>query len=118
MDNLSARTCENRQHPRFLFKQAVKYQIGEYSSTDGSLSKDLSRGGMCLTVSQFVGVKDPVLIYLQQHGEANIIALKGVVAWIKMLADSELYQIGIKFDGSEEVIRREVNYIISDIKQS
>lgn len=116
MDKFIARTYENRQNPRFLFKHAVNYQIGEFSSVDGSLSKDLSCGGICLTVSQFVGVKEPVLIYLQRHDEANIIPLKGTVAWIKMLADSEQYQIGIKFDSSDDAIKREVNRVVEELK--
>lgn len=116
MDKSSAKTYDNRQYPRYLFRHAVKYQIGEYSSTEGSLSKDLSCGGICLTVSQFVGVKEPVLIYLQRYDEASVIALKGTVAWIKMLNDSELYQIGIKFDSSDDAIKREVNHIIVELK--
>ena len=116
MDKLSTKNHENRQYPRYLFKHAVKYQIGEYSITDGSLSRDLSCGGICLTVSQFVGVKEPVLIYLQRHDEAGVIALKGKVAWVKMLADSEQYQIGIKFDSSDDAVKREVNHIIVELK--
>lgn len=103
---------DKRQHPRYPFKKAVKYQIGEYSCPDGSLSRDLSRGGICLTVSQFVPVNGSVVLYLQRNQESKVIVVKGTVSWIKMLPDSERYQIGVHFEGLDESVQREVNNII------
>ncbi len=112
MDNPSDKSHNKRQHPRYPFKQAVKFQIGEYNCPDGSLSKDLSRGGICLTVSQFVPVKGSVVLYLQRHQAAKVIVVKGTVSWVKMLPDSERYQVGIHFEGLDEAVQREVNSII------
>ena len=103
---------DQRKHPRYPFKQAVKFQIGEYSCPDGSLSKDLSRGGICLTVSQFVPVKGIVVLYLQRYHESKVIVVKGTVSWVKMLPDSERYQIGVQFEDLDESVKREVNNII------
>ncbi len=103
---------DKRQYPRHPFKQAVKYQIGEYSCPDGSLSKDLSQGGICLTVSQFVPVKGCVVLYLQRSQESKVIVVKGTVNWIKMLPESDRYQIGVHFEGLDESVQREVNNII------
>ena len=112
MYNQNDKGRDKRQHPRFPFKQAVKFQIGEYTCPDGSLSKDLSRGGICLTVSRFVPVKSSVILYLQRQRESKIIVVKGTISWIKMLPDSERYQVGIHFEGLDESIQREVNRII------
>ena len=112
MDNPKDKSRDKREHPRYPFKQAVKFQIGEYSCPDGSLSRDLSRGGICLTVSQFVPVKGSVILYLQRYQEAHVIMVKGTVRWIKMLPDSERYQVGIHFEGLDESVQREVNSII------
>lgn len=103
---------DKRQHPRFPFKQAVKFQIGEYNCLDGSLSKDLSRGGVCLTVSQFVPVNGSVILYLQRNNQSKMTIIKGKVAWVKMLPDSEQYQIGVEFQGLDESVQKEVNSII------
>lgn len=103
---------DKRQHPRIPFKQAVKFQIGEYSCLDGSLSKDLSRGGVCLTVNQFVPVNSSVILYLQQNQQAKLVIVKGKVAWVKMLPDSDQCQIGVQFQGLDESVRMEVNNII------
>ena len=112
MDNQSDKGREQRQHPRFPFKQAVRFQIGEYNCPNGSLSRDLSRGGISLTVSQFVPVKGTVVLYLQRHQGSKVIVVKGTVSWIKMLPDSERYQVGIHFEGLDESVQREVNSII------
>lgn len=103
---------EKRQFPRFPFKQAVRYQIGEYNSPDGSLSKDLSRGGICLTVNRFVAVKSNIVIYLQMNKDSRLIQVKGTVSWVKIMPDSERYQVGIQFEPLEESIKNEVNRII------
>lgn len=117
MDNPNDKSREKRQHPRYPFKQAVKFQIGEYSCPDGSLSRDLSRGGICLTVNQFVPVKGSVILYLQEHRQAKIIVVKGTVSWVKMLPDSDRYQVGIQFEHMDESVQREVNSLIVALVQ-
>ena len=103
---------DKRQYPRIPFKEAVKFQIGEYSCLDGSLAKDLSRGGVCLTVNQFVPVNRPVILYLQQYQQSRLIVVKGKVVWVKMLPDSDQCQIGVQFEGLDKSVEMEVNRII------
>ena len=112
MDNLHEKGREKRQFPRFPFKQAVKFQIGEYSCPDGSLSKDLSRGGVCLIVNEFVAIKTNVVVYLQLNKESTLIQIQGVVAWVQIIPDSERYLIGVQFAPLEEFVKNEVNRII------
>ena len=112
MDSLHDKGREKRQFPRFPFKQAVKFRIGEYSCPDGSLSRDLSRGGICLTVNEFVAVKSLVVIYLQLNKESRLIQIQGIVSWVQIIPDSERYQVGIHFAPLEESIKNEVNRII------
>ena len=103
---------DKRQFPRFPFKQAVKFQTGEYHSPDGSLSRDLSRGGVCLTVNEFVPVKSTVAIHLQLNQESKIVEIKGTVAWVRILPESERYEIGIQFEPLRGPLQSEVNQIL------
>ena len=112
MDSQNDKSLNKRQYPRYPFKQAVKFQIGEFSCPDGCLSRDLSRSGICLTVSQFIPVKGSVILYLQQDQESKVIVVKGTISWIKTLLDSERYQVGIHFEGLDESVQREVNKIV------
>ena len=116
MDNLSDKGREKRRFPRFPFKQAVKFRIGEYNCPDGSLSKDLSRGGICLTVNEFLAVKSPVVIYLQLNQESRLIQVHGTVSWIQMIPDSERFYVGIQFDPLEGSVNNEVNRIIVSLR--
>lgn len=112
MDSHQDKGRDKRRFPRLPFKEAVKFQTGEFSSPDGSLSKDLSRGGICLTVNEFIPVKGEVIVYLQEHKEAQIVELRGIVAWVKILPESERYLIGVEFCDLDESTRREVNRIV------
>jgi c-di-GMP-binding flagellar brake protein YcgR len=103
---------DKRRFPRLSFKEAVKFQIGEYTLPDGSLSKDLSRGGISLTVNEFIPVKAPVIVYLQKNEESRVVELRGTVAWVKIIPESERFQIGIQFCDIDESARREVNRIV------
>jgi Tfp pilus assembly protein PilZ len=103
---------DKRRFPRLPFKEAVKFQTGEFNSPDGSLSRDLSHGGICLTINEFIPVKGEVILYIQREDEERVVELKGTVAWIKVIPDSERYQVGIEFHDLDESSRREVNRII------
>jgi c-di-GMP-binding flagellar brake protein YcgR len=103
---------DKRRFPRLPFKEAVKFQFGEYNCPDGSLSRDLSRGGICLTVNEFIPVKAQVVVYLQQQGESRLVELKGTVAWVKIIPESDRYQIGVEFGDLDESVRREINRIV------
>ena len=118
MEGHPEQSREKRRSPRFPFKAPVKFQIGEYTSPDGSLSKDLSRGGICLTVNEFIPVKKQVVIYLQGTNNSRLIELKGVVAWIKDLPESERFLIGVQFCDIDESARKEVNRIIVAINNN
>ena len=106
------RARDKRQFPRFPFKQAVKFQTGEYFSPGGSLSRDLSRGGVCLAVNEFVPVKSVVTLHLQLNQESKMIRIKGAVMWVRVLPESERYEIGIQFEPLTDPLQSEVNQIL------
>lgn len=112
MDSQHDKGREKRQHTRFPFKQGVKFQVGDYSCLEGSLSKDVSSGGICLTVSQFVPIHSTVLLHLQQHLQAKVITLKGMVTWVRIISDSERYQVGVYFQELNESGKKEISKII------
>jgi c-di-GMP-binding flagellar brake protein YcgR len=112
MDGSQDKDRDKRRFPRLPFKEAVKFQVGEYTCPDGSLSRDLSRGGICLTVNEFIPVKGQVIVYLQRSGESRLVELKGIVAWVKIIPESERYQIGVEFAELDTSVRREINRII------
>ena len=112
MDSHQDQDRDKRQFPRLLYKEAVKLQIGEYSCPDGSLSRDLSRGGICLTINEFIPVKARVLVYVQLNRESRVVMLQGFVAWVKIIPESDRYQIGVQFSGLDQSSQREVNRIV------
>jgi c-di-GMP-binding flagellar brake protein YcgR len=118
MDGHHEQSREKRRAPRFPFKAAVKFQIGEYTCPDGSLSRDLSKGGICLTVNEFIPVKKQVVVYLQGANQSRLIELKGVVAWVKEIPESERYLIGVQFCDIDESARKEVNRILVAINNN
>lgn len=65
-----------------------------------------------MTVNQFVPVNGSVVLYLQRNEQTKLTIVKGKVVWVKMLPDSELYQIGVEFQGLDEAVQKEVNSII------
>ncbi len=86
----------NRKDPRFSFREAVGYQIGD-SPLSGSLAANISAGGIRLTVKEFLPLNAIVRLQLNFSEPVGVLPAKGRVAWVVEHAQSENFDVGIEF---------------------
>ena len=86
----------NRQYSRFPFRESVGYQIGEAPLT-GSLSGDISEGGLCLNVHEFIPLNTIVRLQIHVSDPERVLAAQGRVIWVREVPQSERYDVGIQF---------------------
>ena len=99
---------EKRQFTRFAFRQPVLINRGEWEAEEGSLSGDVSEGGMRLNVNEFTPVGTVLTLEVFLPKEAQIPQLTGRVVWTAMLPYSDRYQIGIQFDPQQNPSKFEI----------
>ena len=88
--------ANQRQYPRFPFRQAVGYQMGEAPSS-GSLSGDISEGGLRLTVSEFIPLHTIVRLNIRLTDPVRVVPAKGKVVWVREDPQAERFDVGIAF---------------------
>ena len=85
-----------RGYKRFHCAEAVEYGDSSYNA-QGSLSSDISLGGIRLTVHQFVPIGAPLKMQINFSHLMRIIHVEGRVVWFKEISYGDSYQIGIEF---------------------
>ena len=63
----------------------------------GSLSDNMSRGGICLTVKEFIPLNTIVRLQLHFSNPMHVVPAKGRVVWVKEEPQSERFDVGIEF---------------------
>ena len=110
---------EKRQFSRFPFRQPVLINRGEWEAEEGSLSGDVSEGGIRLNVNELIPVGSTLSLEVSLPNESKMASLNGRVAWVCFLPYSERYQMGIQFDPrynpSKSEILRTVNPQLQNI---
>lgn len=87
---------EQRRNERFEFKQPVSFQIQKEMEWDGALSSNLSKGGICLIVNDFVPLNTEV--NLQFHLDKNhVVELTARVVRVEHMPFSERYRVAVEF---------------------
>ena len=86
----------NRQYPRLPFKEAVAYQAGD-SPSSGSLSGDISEGGVRLTVKEFIPLNTILNLNIRLSDPTRVVPTKGRVVWVREDPDGERFDVGIEF---------------------
>ena len=86
----------DRQYSRFSFKESVGYQIGEAPLT-GSLSGDISEGGLRLNVHEFIPLNTIVRLQIHVSDPERVLAAQGRVVWVREVPQSDRYDVGIEF---------------------
>lgn len=90
-------TENRRQHPRFAFDKPVQYRTNDAVDPMGSLARDISLGGIQMTVNEFMAlgtVLELGLTFPNSIAQANV---RGKVVWIRENAFSERFDIGLEF---------------------
>ena len=109
---------EKRQFSRFPFRQPVLINRGEWLAQEGSLSGDVSEGGIRLNVNEFIPVGKAITLDIHLPDETKMTPLNGRVAWISVLPYSERYQIGIQFDPQHNPSKLEILRTVNPQLQS
>lgn len=97
-----------RQFPRFSFDHPVSCRTSMMSEASGALSRDISSGGIRMTVNEFmpIGSQLEMAIFLPALGRE--VQIKGRVAWIRENSYSERFDIGVSFipDGEVDALKQ------------
>ncbi len=87
---------DNRQHPRFPFRESVAYQTGG-SPSCGSLAGDISEGGLRLTVREFIPLNTIISLNIRLSDPVRVVPARGRVVWVMEDFDGERFDVGIEF---------------------
>lgn len=88
---------EKRHFARFTFREPVGYQIHEDTPDTGSLSKDLSLGGVRIRVQEFIPLRTVLNLKIHLKHPERQVPVKGEVVWVREVPHSEVFDIGIRF---------------------
>ena len=103
-------TDNKRQYPRFSFPEPVSYQSQELPN--GSLAGNISVGGLKLSVHEFVPLGTVLEVQIAFSNPIRVVNVKTKVVWVKEIAYSERYELGLEFireRATLEVIEEYVN---------
>ena len=67
----------------------------------GSLAYDISQEGLRFQTDKFIPLNESLMLELKLAQES--LMLNGKVIWVQMVPHSDRYQIGVRFDDSEDL---------------
>jgi c-di-GMP-binding flagellar brake protein YcgR len=92
-------TLQQREHPRYAHEAAVTLSTAEHALA--GRTANLSRGGLCATLSEplAVGVHAEVDIQLvfEDNRQSEPLRLVGLIVWCTEVHDG--HQVGVRFQG-------------------
>jgi len=104
-----ARVSEQRKYKRIEFKEPVQYRILDgipqtAAGTiffEGTVSCDLSEGGIKFRVEDFIPLKAVVVVVVSLRDQP-LLEIEGRVAWVQKIPHAENYLLGLEFVTSRE----------------
>jgi len=96
-------SSERRNFERFRLAQPVQCHLNELEPEQGSLSCDISEGGIRLNITHFLPLNTEILLRIKLNS-ARIVECRGRVMWIQRIPFSERYQVGLEFIKDEDFI--------------
>ncbi len=88
---------DQRQFPRFLFRDSVEYKKTEGELLSNSMAADLSLGGVRIRVGTFIPLRSVVQLKLHLTSPVRLVPVKGQVVWVREVPYSESFDVGIQF---------------------
>jgi hypothetical protein len=101
-----------RLFPRFQFQEPVGYQQ-EFAEQSGSLARNISLGGIKLTVHEFVPMGTLLEMQIHLDHPSRDVLVKGKVMWIKELFSGESFEVGVEFIKEAQPVEAIGTYITS-----
>ena len=100
LDAGAMEVAEKRRYKRVPLRQPVQLQFTDLGPEEGSLSCDLSEGGVCVDLFDFVPLNTELTLRVRLAGE-KIVEYVGRVAWIRKFPFADRYQAGLEFSGDK-----------------
>ena len=100
MDAGEIKTVERRRYNRIEFRQAIQFQSKDPALGGGSLSCDLSEGGVRVDMYDFVPLDAELTLQIRLAVE-KVIKYIGRVVWIRKFPFADRYQVGLEFSRDE-----------------
>ncbi len=88
---------ERRKFKRTELDVPVRYKFKNSKEFGSTLSRDISEGGVRLSVDKFVPVNTDVVLELGLGKLSNMINAVAKVAWTNFIPFSDRYQLGLEF---------------------
>ena len=95
---------EKRRFVRITFKQPVQFQWKDPVPLGGSLSFDLSEGGIRIRLNDFIPLAAELPLQIQLAIEQAVDCI-GRVVWIRKVPSSDSYHAGLEFIETESLGR-------------
>jgi len=88
---------EKRKFVRILESAEISYRLISKVKLKGTLSKDISKGGLRFTVRDFVPKDSIMKIKINLRKIPLSFETTGKVKWIRRMPSSERFEIGVEF---------------------
>jgi c-di-GMP-binding flagellar brake protein YcgR len=91
---------ERRKFQRLRIKLPLQYRSLEHlpNTNIPSISKDISRGGVCFLCHEFIPISTRVVVIIDlEHSRPTQIKAISKVIWVQKTSSLESYMVGLKF---------------------
>lgn len=104
---------EQRRFSRVPFKKVVRFKPKDFPLFASNTAQDLSQGGIRLGSSSFIPLGTMVTLQIKLADEGPVVDMQGKVVWVKYLAHTDNYQIGLEFGGDAAYGRLKIAQYVS-----
>jgi len=94
---------EKRLFRRFGHSESVQLQFKESSQFYGSLSSDLSEGGVRIRLNEFMPLNTELSLEVRLANE-NLVSCAGRVVWVEKARFGDSYYAGLEFSKNDSII--------------
>lgn len=94
---------ERRGSTRAVLKQPVQFSLKDPFKSLGTLSCDISEGGLRVKLNDFIPLETELLLQLDL-GESQMIECVGKVKWVSQIPFMDWYQAGVEFVETDAMV--------------
>ncbi|MFC1703398.1 PilZ domain-containing protein [Candidatus Omnitrophota bacterium] len=95
--NIQEPCSDRRRFAREDVHVPVRYEIKASKQFGATLTKDISEGGIKMTLERFLPLHTEVKLNINLEEIATLVHALGSIAWLRQIPYSDRYQLGIKF---------------------
>ena len=104
---------EKRRYRRVRFSEPVGFHLKTPNNFGGCLARDLSEGGIQLTLNEFVPLNSEITLQLKLSRFPKVVDVTGRVAWLQRVPYSDRYAVGLEFAKNETLSSQEIRQFIN-----